>query len=348
MRDPIRMLVAGVGLIGRAHIDRIVEDPGAMLAGLVDPNPAAASLAQELGVPYYPDLEAGIHGARANAVVIATPNTLHVPNGLAAVAAGLPMLLEKPLSQDVQSGRELVAAAKAAHVPILVGHHRRHSPLMARARAAVAAGELGRLAGVNALCLLRKPDQGYFDGPGSWRREPGGGVVLINLIHIIDDLRHLCGEISAVQALESSAARNFPVEDTAAVILQFRNGALGTLLISDSAASPWSWELTSGENKAYPQTEEACYLLAGTKGSLAVPNLEKWWHEGDGWWSPIHRERLGVAAEDPLTRQMRHFVQVVRREADPIVSGEEGLRTLEVTLGVKQAATTGGVVAFGP
>jgi predicted dehydrogenase len=83
---------------------------------------------------------------------------------------------------------------------------------------------------------------------------------------------NLCGDIVSVQATESNAARGLAVEDTAAMILRFASGALGTLTISDAAAAPWSWELTSGENKAYPQTDQFCYMVAGTEGSVTVPN----------------------------------------------------------------------------
>lgn len=169
-------------------------------------------------------------------------------------------------------------------------------------------------------------------------------MVLINLIHVIDDLRNLCGDIVGVQAAESSAARGFPVEDTAAVILHFANGALGTLAISDATNAPWSWELTAGENKAYPQTDQFCYLVAGTGGSVTVPRLDVWQHSGDGWWTPIKAERCIVPEADPLTLQMRHFCQVVRGEVKPLLDGRGGTRTLETTLAVKKAAATGGVV----
>jgi len=344
MTNIVRIAVAGAGLIGQAHIKRILEEPAAELAAIVDPSPKAQEQAASLGVPCFADLAEGLREAGPDGVVIATPNQLHVANGLTAVEAGVPMLLEKPVSGDVESAMRLVAAAEAAAVPILVGHHRRHSPLIQRARAIVESGRLGRITAVTGLCLFRKPNQGYFDGPFSWRREPGGGVVLINLIHVIDDLRNICGDIVAIQAAEANAARGFPVEDTAAMILHFANGALGTLTISDAAAAPWSWELTSGENKAYPHTDQFCYLVAGVEGSLTVPRLDVWGHEGDGWWTPIRSERSVVPEQDPLTLQMRHFCQVIRREAAPLLDGRGGTRTLEATLAVKRAAETGGVV----
>src|SRR3954452_8906408 len=344
MTQPVRIAVAGAGLIGQAHIKRVLEEPQAELAAIIDPSPKAKEQAAALGVSYHADLEEGLQSAKPDGVVIATPNQLHVPNGLTAVAAGVPMLLEKPVSGDVDSGMELVEASEKAGAAVLVGHHRRHSPLIQRAREIVESGRLGKLTAVTGLCLFQKPNEGYFDGPYSWRREPGGGVVLINLIHVIDDLRNICGDIVAIQAAEANAARGFPVEDTAAMILHFANGALGTLTISDAAAAPWSWELTSGENKAYPHTDQFCYLVAGMEGSLTVPRLDVWGHEGDGWWTPIRSERSVVPEQDPLTLQMHHFCQVIHREAAPLLDGRGGTRTLEATLAVKRAAETGGVV----
>jgi predicted dehydrogenase len=344
MAARVRIAVVGAGLIGQAHMKRIVEEPEAELAAIVDPSARAREQADALGVPSFSDIETALQAAKPDGVVIATPNRLHVPGGLAAVRAGVPMLMEKPIAEDVASALELVSAAEEAGVPILVGHHRRHSPLIQRAKEIVASGRLGKVTAVNGLCWFLKP-KAYFEGQGSWRREPGGGIVLINLIHVIDDLRNVCGDIVAIQAAQSNAARGFPVEDTAAIIVHFAGGALGTLTISDSAAAPWSWELTSGENKAYPHTDQVCYLIAGTEGSLTVPRLELWRHEDDeAWWSPILAERRVVPEQDPLTLQMRHFCQVVRGEAKPLLDGRGGTRTLATTLAVKQAAATQGIV----
>ena len=343
MAQPIRIAVAGAGLSGQAHIKRILDEPAAELAVIVDPSPVARDQAKALGVAYAATIEEGLQSAKPDGVVIATPNHLHVSNGLAAVKAGVPMLLEKPISDDVASALELIEAAEKAGVTILVGHHRRHSPLIQRARDIVQSGRLGKLTAVTGLSLLLKPKD-YFDGPNAWRRQPGGGVVLINLIHVIDDLRNICGDIVAIQAAESSAVRGFPVEDTAAIILHFANGALGTLAISDAANAPWSWELTSGENKAYPHTDQFCYLVTGTEGSLTVPRLDIWRHSGDGWWTPIETERCIVPEQDPLTIQMRHFCQVISGDAVPLLDGRGGTRTLETTLAVKKAAETGQVI----
>jgi predicted dehydrogenase len=282
-------------------------------------------------------------GLRPDGLIVATPNALHVEHGLAAVAAGIPALVEKPLAADVGSATRLVEAAERAGVPLLVGHHRRHNPLIREAKAIVDSGRLGRLVAVHAFFWLLKPDP-YFDV--AWRREPGGGPILINLIHDVDLLRHLCGEIVAVRALASSAVRGHEVEDTAAVLLRFAGGALGTASISDAVAAPWSWEHTAGETAAYPHAGGNFCFLGGTRGSLALPSLELWSYPGArGWWEPFRLERAVAAREDPLRLQIRNFCRVIRGEEAPLVSGREGLRTLAVVEAVREAARSGLEVA---
>jgi len=105
--------------------------------------------------------------------------------------------VEKPVGVNLDEVRALVEASRRHDVPVLVGHHRRHNPLIAKAHQVIADGKLGRLINVTALWQLQKPDS-YFDTP--WRREPGAGFLLTNLIHDLDLLRHLCGEVVQVQA----------------------------------------------------------------------------------------------------------------------------------------------------
>ena len=145
-----------------------------------------------------------------------------------------------------------------------------------------------------------------------------------------------------VQAREANKVRGFEVEDTSAVILEFDSGALGTVSISDTTSAPWSWELTAGENPAYPKTDQSCYHFGGTEGALSVPDMKFWRHEGvQSWWSPINCEVLKVPGEDPIIRQFRHFVDVIQRAASPLVRAEDGLRNIEVLDAIKRAAKTG-------
>ena len=134
-----------------------------------------------------------------------------------------------------------------------------------------------------------------------------------------------------------------PVEDTVAINLRFASGALGTFLLSDTAASAKSWEQTSGENASYPNyADEDCYVVAGTRGSLAVPTMGLKTYAGEGsWWEPFQEEVVEVERADPLARQLEHFRAVILGEAAPLVSGRDGFQTLRVTLAIQEAARTG-------
>lgn len=332
-----RIAVVGAGLIGRKHAALVARH--ARLSAIVDPDPASQAVAGEHGVPLFDEIARCLAEATPDGVIVATPNQLHVPHALACIAADIPVLVEKPLADTTEGARRIVEAAETAGVPVLVGHHRRHNPIIAAAKDAIAAGRLGEIVTVDAKFWLYKPDD-YF--APAWRRSAGAGPVLINLIHDVDLLRHLVGEIARVTAIQSSRVRGHAVEDTAAVLLEFANGALGTVSVSDTVVAPWSWEFSSAENPAYPHVPVTAYAIGGTHGALSVPDLRLYAHPGPrGWWEPLTVEALAVVPEDPLVRQIRHFAEVIRGEARPLVSAREGMRTLAVVDAVKRAAQTG-------
>jgi predicted dehydrogenase len=336
---PLRIPIIGAGLIGRRHMEVLLSDPAYEVAGIADPAPEVEAFARQSGIPHFTEAEPLLDTVRPDGAIVASPNQFHVPGALACISRKLPVLVEKPLAETLSGALEIVEAAEAAGVPVLVGHHRRHNPIMRAAARIIAEGGVGRVTAVAITWLTRKPDD-YFDI--DWRRQPGGGPVLINAIHEIDGLRMLCGEIESVQASASSERRGFPVEDTAAAVIRFESGALGTLIVSDAGSSPWTWEGTSGENPFYPQEAQNYCMVTGTKGALAIPSLDHWWHEeGQGWGDPLTRRRVPVRPADSYVEQMRNLAAVIRGEAEPAVSGAEGARTLAATLAITQSARTG-------
>ena len=204
---------------------------------------------------------------------------------------------------------------------------------MTKAREIIESGVLGRLVGVSGTALFYKPDD-YFDVGGGWRREAGGGPILLNLTHEVNNLLSLIGDIESVTALTSNTTRGFPVEDTA---------ALGTFLLSDTAGSARSWEQTSQENTSYSSyDDEDAYHIAGTQGSLSVPTMRLKIFEGErSWWKPFTTSTESVERTDPLAGQVKHFAEVIRGEAEPICSGRDGLKTMQVVDAVVESARTG-------
>jgi len=334
----VRLAVIGAGQIGRRHLRAIEAERSCLAVAVVDPSPMGAAAAKTQGLPHFKALDEMFESVTPEGVINATPNAMHVPLSLECVKRGIPVLVEKPISDTLDAALSLANASEAEGTPVLVGHHRRHNPIIQKAREFVQSGNLGRLVSISGVWLVCKPDD-YFEV--SWRRQPGGGPVLINLIHDIDNLRFIAGEISAVQAMTSNDRRGFSVEDTAAILLRFRQGALGTVMLSDSAVSPWSWELTSGEQTSYdyPRTGQDCYFFAGSEGALAVPSLRTWHHEGPrSWQSPLPEERLGVEEKDPIQAQAAHFADVIRGRTEPLITARDAARTLEATLAVTESA----------
>lgn len=344
--NPTRIAVAGAGYIGLAHIEVIRNNPLCTLSAIADPSPASRDFAATVGARHFQTLDELLAQDRPDGLVLATPNALHVPQALQCLAQGVPILLEKPIAPTLAEAMKLVEAVESQQGKILIGHHRAHSPIMAKAREVIASGELGKLVAVTGSATFYKPDSYFADGP--WRKEPGGGPLLLNMIHEVHNLRILCGEIVAVQAFASHATREFAVEDTVAISLQFASGALGTFMLSDTAASARSWEQTSQENKAYPSyDDEDCYVVSGTRGSLSVPTMRLKTYpklEDRSWWKPFESATVEMVRDDPLKHQMAHFMQVIQGKAQPLVSARDGMLNLKVTQAIVQAAREGRTV----
>jgi predicted dehydrogenase len=259
---------------------------------------------------------------------------------VACARRGVHLFVEKPIAADLPDAWKLVESARENNVRLLVGHHRRFNPLVETTCRAIKQGKIGKLVAVSVLWVLLKPLD-YFQI--DWRKQPGGGPVLINLIHDIDNLRYICGEIKRVYAEISSGVRGFEVEDTASVSLRFSDGAVASMVVSDCVPSNWSYEATTGENPYYFRTNDNCYLFFGTEGSLAFPDMRVVRYEDPqqaGWQYPLATEHIHVDHRDPLIRQLDHFCRVIRGKEDPRTSGEDALRSLAVAQAILKSGDT--------
>ena len=343
MSAATRLVIAGLGLVGKRHAEAIRRLKKVELVGIVDPSDSARGFAADRGLPWFGSLSEMFADQSPAGVILATPTPLHVDQGLECVAAGCPTLVEKPLATSSADARRLVDAATGAGVPLLVGHHRRHNPLIQKAREVIKSGEIGDIRAVHSTCWFYKPDR-YFD-EAPWRKRQGAGPISVNLVHDVDLIRHLCGEVVSVQAQAAPSIRGFENEDLAAAVLRFENGAIGTITVSDSVVSPWSWELTAREYQGYPSTSQSCFLVGGTHGSLSIPDITLWTHSGDrNWWNPISATAMPRDASNPLENQIAHFAGVISGKEQPLVSGQEGLRTLQVIEAIQTAARRGETV----
>jgi predicted dehydrogenase len=330
--------VVGAGLIGRKHLAKIAEHPDFTLAGIADVNRDAVA-AQYPGTRVFADPVALLDEARLAAVIIASPNQVHAEIGIECARRGIHMIVEKPVTDTIEAATRLIAEVRQSGVRTLVGHHRRHHDQARRLRALLDEGNIGALVGISGIWAVYKPNS-YFEA-GPWRTQPGGGPVLINLIHEIDFLRFTAGEIVAVSAVTSNGQRGFPVEDTAAALLEFENGAIGTIVASDSAVTPWTVEQGIGESVEFPFSGASGYRFMGSHGSLEFPTLLRWGQAERTWNRPVVSQRLFATTIDPYVAQLDHFRDVVRGAAHSMQTVEDGARTLIATLAITEAAQAG-------
>ena len=317
-----RLAVIGAGLIGKSHIDRIKRSPLAKLVAIADPTPDAKHFALAQNVQYFETLTTLHENCKIDGAILATPNYLHLEQARFLVEHDIPVLIEKPIADNVEDAAEFVSWAEKRNAKI------------------------GKIISLSMTTWLYKPDS-YFNTV--WRTQKGAGPIYINLIHDIDLARYFCGEVSEIYAMESHQARGYEVEDTAAIMLKFENGVLGTMTISDSIVGPWSWEHTAHENPAYPHTQQHAYQIGGSKGSLGVPNLALWQAKDQpSWWKPFSMTTPIYPQEDPLVLQLEHFCAMIEHDLPPVVSAADGLAALRLIEAVKQSAACASAVRISP
>ena len=336
----INISIIGTGLMGLQHIKAISKSKKANLHSIVDISDNAKKLSNEYKIPLYSDVSSLLKSNQLDAVIVATPNQLHEKHTISFLKKKIPVLLEKPISDNIKSAKKIIISSKKNKTPLLIGYHRRHNAIVSKVKTIIRSGKLGNIVSANVLCWLYKHKE-YFKE--SWRTSRGGGPLGINLVHDIDMICYLLGSISHVQAFTTNKNRKFKVEDTATVSLIFESGALCTLNISDTIVAPWSYELTAGENPAYPVTNQSAYMIGGTKGSIQFPNLKYWFYKKErSWWNKIFlNSDINKKDDNTLVNQIDHFSDVVLKKVKPKVNGNDGLNSLKIFAAITKSAKTG-------
>jgi len=336
----INISIVGTGLMGLQHIKAISKSKKANLHSIVDISDNAKKLSNKYKIPLYSDVSSLLKSNQLDAVIVATPNQLHEKHTISFLKKKIPVLLEKPISDNIKSAKKIIISSKKNKTPLLIGYHRRHNAIVSKVKTIIRSGKLGNIVSANVLCWLYKHKE-YFKE--TWRISRGGGPLGINLVHDIDMICYLLGSIRYVQAFTTNKTRKHKVEDTATVNLIFESGALCTLNISDTIVAPWSYELTAGENPAYPVTNQSAYMIGGTKGSIQFPNLKYWFYKKErSWWNKIFlKSDINKKDDNTLVNQIDHFSDVVLKKVKPKVNGSDGLNSLKIFAAITKSAKTG-------
>ena len=339
--DPIGIAVIGAGRMGQYHMNLIAENPKTRLLGIVDLPGQADGIAQQHDVPGFSSIDQMLQTVNPEGVIVATPTEFHLQPVIAVLNQNIDVLLEKPIAANLDEAQEMIDKCKDSRGQILVGHHRRYNPVATTVKNMIDEGVIGQLLGVSGQWCVRKPVD-YFDSP--WRKNWQASPVFTNLIHDVDMLRYLCGEIESVYADSSNGFRNSNLEDTVAVNLRFQSGALGTFLLSDAAPSPWTWEQGTGESRAFPFSGENSMRFMGSKGAIEFPCLKLWRYENDntGNWGDVPvSSNIEVPTGDAFQLQLNHFCEVIRQKKRPVVSATDGFQSLQVILKILESTKNG-------
>ncbi|SEW32584.1 Predicted dehydrogenase [Cognatiyoonia koreensis] len=320
-----RIVVVGGGLIGIRQVKAVQAHHDCELVGLVDPDmriDAGADVARFADMDDVPD---GVDGA-----IIATPTGLHTAHGVTAAKRGWHVLIEKPVSDNVGGADVMQAALTQAGVQSLVGHHRRYHASVRQLRAMLAEGAIGTPVTATLIWAMRKPDT-YFEG--NWRTA-GGSPVLINLVHDIDILRFVLGEIAEVVCLPGQSLRRDGRIESGAIALRLECGATATISFADTAPSPWGFEAGTGENPNIGTTGQDMMWITGSKGGISFPSMSLW--QGVAWGQAAKRTPVDVAVNtaEPLHAQLDHFLEVMNG-ATPLIDVADATRTLAIALEIE-------------
>ncbi len=338
--DPVRVALVGCGRISRNHLDALEQVEGLALAAVCDSVPDRAREAGErLGVPWYSSYEKMLDEVPCEVVTICTPSGVHPAQGILAAQAGKHVITEKPMAITLASADELVQACDRAGVHLFVVKQNRLNATIQLLRRAVEKGRFGRIYMANTTVRWARPQE-YYDQArwrGTW--EFDGGAFMNQASHYVDLIQWLVGPVESVVAFTGTLARRIETEDSGIAALRFRSGALGTI------------EVTM---LAYPRNLEGSITILGERGSVkiggtAVNKVETWifqdYDDDD--------KLVETAATNPPSvygygheAYYRNVLAVLRGEASAGTDGREGRKSLELILGIYEAARTGRAVSL--
>lgn len=334
-------------MIARFHAAAIKRIPGCELRAIYARRPEVANaLASQFDCEAYSDFERFLAEADIDVVTIATPSGAHLEPALAVAAAGKHIICEKPLEVTLDRVDALITACRTAGVTLAGVFNRRFHPTVQLTKAAVECGRFGRL----TVCGASVPwyrSQEYYDS-GAWRGTwelDGGGALMNQGIHTVDQLLYVAGPVEWVQATAGCLAHDrIEVEDTVVATVGFAGGALGTIVASTAC---WS---TNGN----PAEVTVC----GTEGTVILSDerFRRWEfrhadeqmdREAEGFIGDVV---AGAGANDPgsidVAGHVANFtdvVEAIRHGRQPLVDGSEARRSVAVVRAIYESAAAGGL-----
>lgn len=323
--------VIGVGLMGTLFARLASQLPDSKLVGVADVDKNRAVQAGEtLGVPAFSEYKELLTIPELDAVVVATPDSLHLEPALAAAQVGKHLLIEKPLATTVEDGLQIIDACKTAGVMLMVAHVLRFDPNYGEAFKAVRSGKLGEIVHLSARRNTSLPDA---------KRLAGRVTITFYLgTHSVDVIQWIVGSpiVEVTSASVSKVMEQYNVDDTVMSLLRFENGAIGTL------ENSWIRPEGAGSRRI-----GASLVVMGTEGSVMVePYQECMTLYRPNYVEPalplVSFENTVFSKISGVYRdEFAHFVECVRMGTPPIISPEQALSAVLVCSAIEQSLREG-------
>lgn len=334
--------ILGCGKVAHLHASAIQNLPNARLAGVWSRTQQTANgFACQYKVPAYTDVAELIKKEKIDLAVVCTPHPFHLEPAQQAALQGANILVEKPLASTLEDADKIISTCKKAGVKLGVVSQRRWYEPVLRVKKAIEAGKIGKPV-LGTVNMLGWRDKSYYDADkwrGNWKTE-GGGVLVNQAPHQLDILLWFMGEVEEVYGIWRNLNHPYiEVEDTALAVIKFRNGGIGNVIVSNSQKPGIYGKVhVHGENGASAgvQTDGGAMFIAGMKGILEPPVNDLWTIPGEEelaekWKMEDVRHFSSI---DPMThymeRQIEDFLFALDENRDPLVTGEDGRRTVEL------------------
>lgn len=355
MSAPLRLGLVGAGGIARSHRTAALAHPAQItLAAVcdVDEGRARAAAADAPGCLAFDDWRRMLREARLDAVTICLPHALHLEVSLAALDAGLHVLVEKPMACSAAQGQQMVDAAARAGVVLMAAQHQRFEPSYRAVRRSIATGALGDIYAARFDCMqnLRA-----YASPGHWLYDgdiAGGGIMISVGVHRLDLLRFLLDdEVTRVQAVTRARDPAFihGAEDYAAGTLEFGRGTIVEFFGAYSGyRMPYGESfMIFGERGAVhalpPVGHYVGPALVARDGQPETPPLHTWLDQYAGF-TPLDPVRDDLPTDNPMENEALHFAACCRAGARPLSDGRDNVRTLAVVDAIYESARIGAPV----
>lgn len=326
MRERVRVGMVGAGGIAQKHVEGLLQLEQAAVTAVVDVRPErAAALAQRANATPYPTLEACL--PQVDLVYVLTPPSLHRALTVAALEAGKPVVVEKPLASSLEDGEAMVAAARRSGVPLMTAFNMRFRPGFRKLKDALDSGQLG------APISFWSQRLGIGVGAGeNWRTTPGllCGMTVESLSHDIDLIRWLLGDIVQVAAQVRQSRSDLPgFDDNALIILGLAQGAMASIQASWSSHIPYNSRGIVGEAGTALVTGRGLWELTNFHLKTAAMAHEQ---------IEVLDDRLDASS---YREEGRHFVACVAEGRAPAISGDDGLAALRVSHAILESQASG-------